>query len=152
MLRVEKVATPAAAETVVVPARVAFGLAVPPLNASVTAPVNTVTVLPKPSSTATCTAGVSVAPAVVVAGCPVTASFTAALGVIANAALVAPASPLAAAVSVYPVATLSMLKPVNVATPAAAGTVVAPPNVALGLPVPLVMATDTFPVKAVTVL
>ncbi len=44
-----------------------------------------------------------------------------------------------------------MLKPVNVATPAAAGTVVAPPRVAFGLPVPLVIATETFPVNAVTV-
>ncbi len=100
MLRSENVATPAAAKTVRVPASVAFGLPVPPVIATVTAPVYPVTVLPKPSNTATCTAGVSVAPAVVVAGCPVKASFSAVLGVITNAALVAPASPLAAAVRV----------------------------------------------------
>ncbi len=100
MLRLEKVATPPAAKTVVVPPRVAFGFPVPPVIASVTAPVNPVTVLPKPSSTATCTAGVSASPAVVVAGWPVTASFTAVPGMIANAVLVAPASPLTAAASV----------------------------------------------------
>src|SRR6266540_1413398 len=45
-----------------------------------------------------------------------------------------------------------MLRPVNVATPAAAGTVVAPPSVAPGSPVPPVMAMETLPVNPVTVL
>src|SRR6266571_3238071 len=69
MLRLEKVATPAAAKTAVVPERVAFGPPVPPVIASVTLPVNPVAVLPKPSRTVTCAAGVNGAPAVVVTGC-----------------------------------------------------------------------------------
>src|SRR5437588_10559356 len=67
MLRVENVATPATAATVVVPAR-----APPPgfvLIAAVTLPLNPVAVLPCASWTVTCTAGVIVAPAAVQIGC-----------------------------------------------------------------------------------
>src|SRR5688572_1302239 len=98
MLRVEKLATPAAAATVVVPARVPpFGFV--PI-ATVTAPVNPVAVFPWASRAVTWTAGVIVAPAVVAVGWTVTTSWVAVPGVMLNAALVAAVSPLAAAVSV----------------------------------------------------
>src|SRR5437762_10526563 len=60
MLRVENVATPATAATVVVPARAPPPGFVP--IAAVTLPLNPVAVLPCASWTVTCTAGVIVAP------------------------------------------------------------------------------------------
>src|SRR2546426_254813 len=69
MLRVENVATPLAAATVVVPARAPPPGFVP--IAAVTLPLNPVAVLPCASWTVTCTAGVIVAPAVVLVGCTV---------------------------------------------------------------------------------
>src|SRR5947208_3317660 len=68
MLRLENVATPAVAATVAVPA------SVPPPGfvaiATVTFAVKLVTVLPSPSSTVTCTAGVIAAPATALVGSP----------------------------------------------------------------------------------
>src|SRR2546422_7378421 len=78
MLRPAKLATPAAAVTVVVP------FSVPPPGllpiVSVTPPVNPVARLPKESYAVTSTAGVMVAPAVVLVGCTVNTSWDAAAG------------------------------------------------------------------------
>src|SRR5882762_8023918 len=123
ILRFENVATPATAFTIVVPLSDADGF-VPP--AIVIWFVADVTALPRLSSIVTCTAGVIIAPAVVVVGCTVNASFAAAPTVTLNAPLVAPASPVALAVSVYPVPALLMLRFENVATPATAFAAVVP--------------------------
>src|SRR3989454_8073027 len=78
MLRLEKVATPLTAATVVVPARVPLAGLVP--IATVMLVVAVVTVLPWASWTVTCTAGVIAAPATALLGCPMKASFAAAGG------------------------------------------------------------------------
>src|SRR5213083_3809362 len=88
MLRVENVATPATAATVAVPDRVPSPGLVP--SAAVTLPLNPVGVLPCASWTVTCTAGVIVAPAVVLVGCTVNTSWLADPGVMVNGADVAP--------------------------------------------------------------
>src|SRR5207249_4457777 len=97
------------------------------------------------------------APAAAVVGCMVKASCVGAPGFMSNGALVAPASPVAVADSVYPVPpvtvpVLSMLRPENVATPPTAATVRVPDKVAPGAPVPGVIAAVTLPVKPGTVL
>src|SRR2546430_1540628 len=91
MLRVENIATPLAAATVVVPARAPPRGFVP--IAAVTLPLNPVAVLPCASWTVPCTAGVIVAPAVVLVGCTVNTSWLAGPGVMVNGADVAPAQP-----------------------------------------------------------
>src|SRR5437763_14215420 len=88
MLRVENVATPATAATVVVPARAPPPGFVP--IAAVTLPLNPVAVLPCASWTVTCTAGVIVAPAAVLLGCTLNTSCVAAPVVMVNGADVAP--------------------------------------------------------------
>src|SRR5947199_187757 len=109
------------------------------------------------SGAATWTGGARCAPAVAVVGCMVKASCVGAPGLMSNGALVAPASPVAVADSVYPVPpvtvpVLSMLRPENVATPPTAATVRVPDKVAPGAPVPGVIAAVTLPVKPATVL
>src|SRR5207249_1046210 len=93
MLRPAKLATPAAAVTVVVP------FSVPPPGllpiVSVTLPVNPVARLPKESYAVTSTAGVMVAPATVLVGWTVNTSRDAAAGVMLKVALVTPRSPSA---------------------------------------------------------
>src|SRR5213592_2477491 len=74
-LKVENVATPLAAATVLVPARVPLAGLVP--IATVMLVVAVVTVLPWASWTVTCTAGVFIAPAAAVLGCTVKTSFAA---------------------------------------------------------------------------
>src|SRR6266571_529962 len=96
MLRSENVATPLTALRLSVPASAPPPGLVP--IATVMRVVALVTVLPKASWTATWTAGLIAAPAVDGLGCPVNASWTGGPGVIGNPALVAPATPLAAAV------------------------------------------------------
>src|SRR2546423_2816670 len=100
MLRLEKVATPLTAATVVVPARVPLAGLVP--IATVMRVVAVVALLPWASWTATCTAGVIAAPAAALLGCAVKASFAAGptVELMVNALLVAPVRPVAAAVSV----------------------------------------------------
>src|SRR5438093_1002543 len=88
MLSVEKVATPATAATVAVPERAPAAGFVP--IATVTAPVKPGTVFPRASRAVTCTAGVMAAPAGVLLGCVVKASWATAAGVMAKAALVVP--------------------------------------------------------------
>src|SRR5437762_1470955 len=97
-LKVENVATPLAAATMLVPARVPLAGLVP--IASVMLVVAVVTVLPWASWTVTCTAGVIAAPAAAVLGCTVKTSFVGAPTPMLNALLVAPVRPVAAAVNV----------------------------------------------------
>src|SRR5438132_4598921 len=98
MLRFENVATPAVAATVAVPA------SVPPPGfvaiATVTFAVKLVTVLPSPSSTVTCTAGVIAAPATALVGSPVNTRAVADPAETLNAALPPVARPVPLAVSV----------------------------------------------------
>src|SRR5438034_561577 len=97
-LKVENVATPFAAVTVVAPARVPLAGLVP--IATVILVVAVVTALPWASWTATWTAGVLAAPATALLGCTVKTTFAAAPALMLNALLVAPVRPVAVAVSV----------------------------------------------------
>src|SRR6266550_6489389 len=97
-IRVENVATPFTAATVLVPARVPLAGLVP--IATVMLVVAVVTVLPWASWTVTCTAGVFIAPAAALLGCTVKTTFAAAPALMLNALLVAPVRPVADAVSV----------------------------------------------------
>src|SRR5690348_12285159 len=98
MLSVEKDAIPALAFTVVVPDKTPPDGSVP--IAIVTIPVKPVAVFPNASRAVTWTAGVIMAPAVVVVGCTVKKSAAAAAGVMLNDPLTADVNPLAEAVSV----------------------------------------------------
>src|SRR5262245_6318823 len=98
MERLENVATPLTADTVVVP-----DSAPPPgllPMATVTLAVELVTVFPNASCTDTCTAGLIDAPAVALVGCTVKASLLADAGVMLNDDEVAPVSPPAVAARV----------------------------------------------------
>src|SRR5204863_1376338 len=146
LLTPANVATPAAAAAVAVPESVPPpGLA--PM-ATVTLPANPVAVLPCASRAVTCTAGAIVAPAVVVPGCTVNASWLATPGVMLKPALLAVVTPGPAAVSVYPVPTRFTLKLPNVATPPTAATLTVPASVPL--PGLFPNATVTVPVNPVT--
>src|SRR3989442_16009354 len=98
MLSVEKVATPATAATVAGRERAPPAGFVP--TAPVTSPVKPGRGFPAASDAVSRPAGAIVAPAVVVPGCTVKASRVAAPTVMVKGALVAPVSPLAAAVRV----------------------------------------------------
>src|SRR5436190_112125 len=98
MERLENVATPATAATVVVPDSVPPPGLVP--IATVTLAVELVTVLPNASCTDTCTAGAIATPAVAVVGWTENASAAAAAGLMLNPAELAPVSGADAAVSV----------------------------------------------------
>src|SRR5262245_32936905 len=98
MERLENVATPLTAATVVVPDRVPPpGLAPIP---TVMLAVELGTVLPNASCTATCTAGLTAAPAIAVVGCTANATSDAAAAAMLKALEVAPVNPDDAAVSV----------------------------------------------------
>src|SRR2546426_514918 len=148
MLRLEKVATPLTAATVVVPARVPLAGLVP--IATVMLVVAVVTVLPWASWTATCTVGVIAAPAAVLLGCTVKTSFAAAPAPMLNALLVAPVRPVAFLMirrpprsTLFPYTTLFR-------SPLTAATVVVPARVPLAGLVPI--ATVMLVVAVVTVL
>src|SRR3954470_2691868 len=98
MERLENVATPATAATVVVPDSVPPPGLVP--MATVTLADELVTVLLKASCTVTCTAGEIATPAVALLGWTVKASLDAAAGVMLNAEDVAPVKAPDAAVKV----------------------------------------------------
>src|SRR4029453_17708355 len=98
MERVENVAMPATADTVVVPDSVPPPGLVP--IATVTLAVELVTVLPNVSCTVTCTAGAIATPATALDGWTVKASLLAAAGVMLNAAEVAPVRAAAVVVNV----------------------------------------------------
>src|SRR3954469_97571 len=116
MDRLENAATPAVADTVVVPDSVPPPGLVP--MATVTLAVELVTVLPNASCTVPWTAGAMAVPATALAGWTVKASLAAAAGLMVNAELDAPVSAPEAAVSVYPTPALSMDRLEKVATPA----------------------------------
>src|SRR5207244_2821074 len=118
MLAAENVATPPTAATGPPPDRVPPPALVP--RARVTGPVKPVAVLLLASSAVTCTAGVIVAPAVVLLVCTENTSCVAVPAVILNAVLVPVAGPVALAVSVQPAPTLSIASPAKVATRAVA--------------------------------
>ena len=139
------VATPALAAMVVVPASVPLPGFVP--IATVTFPVNPVAVLLLASRAVTCTAGVIVAPADVVLGSTEKTSCVAVPAVMLNAVLVVVPAPVA--VSVYPVPTLSIDSPANVATPPDAAWVAVPDKAPPDGLVP--MASVTLPVNPVAV-
>src|SRR5437870_2103944 len=141
MLSPPKLATPATAATVAVPASVPPpGLA--PI-ATVMFPVNPEAVLPCASWAVTCTAGVIPAPAAVVVGSAVNTSCVALPAVMLNAVDVGSVRPPLDATSVYPVPTLSIESPENVASPLTAATVAVPASVPpLGF---APIATVTFP-------
>src|SRR6266550_2179991 len=124
MLSPGNVATPATAAAVLVPVSVPLLGFVP--IATVMFPVNPVAVLLLASSAVTCTAGVIAAPPFVVLGSTENTNCVAVPAVILNAVLVPVTGPGALAVSVYPVPTLSIDRPVNVATPPAAAWVAVP--------------------------
>src|SRR5438309_8589303 len=107
-MRALNLAAPFPAATVVVPPRVAPPGLVP--SATVTLPVKLGTGFPAASSALTWTAGLIAAPATVLDGCTVKASWVVVPGMMSNAVLVTGAKPLALAVSVYPVAVLLRLK------------------------------------------
>src|SRR2546426_1073237 len=98
MLRLEKVATPLTAATVVVPERVPLAGLVP--IATVMLVVAVITVLPWASWTATCTAGVIAAPAFFFKDSATTEIFTLSLPDALPTLIVAPVRPVADAVSV----------------------------------------------------
>src|SRR5512133_2167592 len=98
MERLEKLATPFTAATVVVPDSVPPPGLVP--MDTVTLAVELVTVLPNASCTASCTAGLIAAPAVALPGWTMNARLEAAAGVMLNADEVAAVSGADAAVSV----------------------------------------------------
>ncbi len=97
-VRVEKLATPFTAATVVVPPSVLPPGLLP--SATVILPVKPGTRFPAGSSAVTWTAGVIAPPATVFVGWTVKASCVAVPGVISNVVLVTVAKPLALAVSV----------------------------------------------------
>src|SRR5512140_2877157 len=98
MERLENVATPATAAKVVVPDNVPPPGLVP--MATVMLAVEVVTVFPSTSCTATCTAGLIVAPALALVGCWRNATLEGTSGLMVNATDVAPVSDAAVAVSV----------------------------------------------------
>src|SRR5262245_16767540 len=98
MERLENVATPAFAATVVVPESVPPPGLVP--IASVMLAVEVVTVFPNASCTTACTDGLIATPAVALVGCAAKASLLADAGLMLKAELLAPVSAPEAALSV----------------------------------------------------
>src|SRR6185295_13710399 len=98
MDRLEKLATPDDAATVVVPDSVPPPGLVP--MATVMLALELVTVFPNASCTATCTAGEIATPAVALLGCTVKATFDADAALMLKVEEAAPVSPLEAADSV----------------------------------------------------
>src|SRR5438034_4374664 len=122
----ENLATPFTAATVVVPPSVLPPGLVP--SATVTVPVKPGTAFPAGSSAVTWRAGLIAAPATVVLGCWVNASWVAVPGVMSNAVLVTGVKPLALPVSVRPEERRVGLAK-KVATPLNAATGVVPLSV-----------------------
>src|SRR5205814_337628 len=147
MERLENVATPAAADTVVVPDSVPPPGLVP--IATVMLAVELVTVLLNASCTVTCTAGLIATPAVALVGWTAKASLEAAAGVMLNADEVAPVSAADPALTYSPLPRSSMERLENVATPATAATVEVPDSVPPPGLAP--MATVMLAVELVTV-
>src|SRR3954468_12252279 len=120
MDRLEKVATPPTAATMLVPDSVPTPGLVP--IATVMVAVELVTVLLNASCTVTRTAGAMDTPATALVGWVVNASLAAAAGLMLNPADGAPVSGAEVALSVYPAPAWSMDRLEKVATPADATT------------------------------
>src|SRR5947208_500425 len=146
MLSPEKVATPATAAWVSVPASVPLLGFVP--IATVMFPVNPVAVLPFPSWAVIWTAGVIAAPATVLVGSTLKASAAAVAGVMLNAALVVLPAPVAG--NLWHLPSFPTRRSSDLATPATAAWVSVPASVPLLGFVPI--ATVMFPVNPVAVL
>jgi hypothetical protein len=117
MLKPGKVATPATAANVAVPASVPLDGLVP--IAMVMEVVAFVTVLPCASCTVTCTAGLIAAPVATFVGCTVNASLVAALALLVSEKL-AGVAPVALATTLYgPPAVAFAVNTAEVATPLA---------------------------------
>src|SRR5438034_602391 len=147
MFSPEKVATPVTAAWVSVPASVPLLGFVP--IATVIFPVNPVAAFPFPSWPLSLPAALPASPAIVVLGCTLNTNCVAVPAVMLNAVLVPVTGPGALAVSVYPVPTLSIDRPVNVATPPDAAWVAVPDKAPPDGLVPI--ASVTLPVNPVTV-
>src|SRR5262245_37668545 len=148
MERLEKVATPFTATTVVVPDSVPPPGLVP--IATVMLADELVTVLLNASCTVTCTAGVMATPAISLVGWTVNASLVAAAGVMLNAVDAAPVSGADAAEIGRAARSLSMDRLVETAIPLTAATVVVPDSVPPPGLVPIAMVM--LAVEPVTVL
>src|SRR6185295_12602276 len=148
MERLENVATPLTAATVVVPESAPPPGLVP--IATVMLAVELVTVLLNASCTVTCTAGAIATPAIALDGWTVNATLAAAAGLTLNAELDAPESAPDAAVRVYPTPALSIERLAKLATPFTAATVATPESVPPPGLVPI--ATVTLAEELVTVL
>src|SRR5205809_6689785 len=111
MLKLENVATPLTAATLIVPDSVALPGLTP--SATVTVPVKSVATLPWASRAVTCTAGVSAAPAAPFGGCTVNARRVAGAAGTAKGWLVALVGPAAEAVSVYRAPALWLIRFAN---------------------------------------
>ena len=144
--RLLKAARPFAADQPVVPLRVPLLGLLP--RARVMLVVALVTRFPPASRTSTSTAGVITVPPVAFDGCTRNPSFAAGPTVTVNGLEVAPVSPDAPAVSVYPVPALSIVRVPKLATPLTAATVFVPPRVPFFGFVPI--ATVTLLVALVT--
>jgi len=146
MLRPLKVATPLTAFSVLVPDSTAPLVPVPVVIARLTGAVDEVNVLPLASCTATTGWVLKAVPAVlVVLGCVVIVNLAATPAVTFKALLIAEVSPVLEAVRVYPEPARLMLRPLKVATPLTALSVLVPDKTAPLVPVPMVIAnvTDT---------
>src|SRR5262249_52597376 len=147
MERLENVATPLTADTVVVPDSAPPPGLVP--IATVMLAVELVTVLLNASCTVTCTAGAMETPAVALVGCTVKASFEAAAVLTLNAAEAVPVNPDEVADGVSPLPTLSLYPSRPSAAPATADTVAVPDSAPPPGLVPI--ATVMLAVEPVTV-
>src|SRR5438093_5332884 len=152
MLKLENVATPLTAATLIVPDSVALPGFAP--SATVTVPVKSVATLPWASRAVTCTAGVSAAPAAPFGGCTVNASCVAAPAVTVTTAVWVAVIPPTAAVTVFDPATVEVRLPV--ATPFAS---VGAAGCVSVFPVPVAVSTTAAPLtglpaasRAVTVI
>src|SRR2546427_11076665 len=96
--------------------------------ATVTLPLNPVTVLPSPSCTVTVTGGVIVAPAVTLVGCPVKTRRFAAAGSMLNAELLAPVRPVGLGGGVWRGGGLSVVGVAELTKTATAAAVGVPSN------------------------
>ena len=144
MYTASKTATPFEAVAVAGPSSSAKESPVPEVIASVISELASVTTFPRLSVITTVVLSADVFPAVPSCGWMLNASAEALAERMLNAEVTALVSPVLERVSVYPEPALSKLRPLNVATPLDAVTVVEPESVASEVPVsPVIdMATD----------
>src|SRR5205823_1950152 len=140
--RSPNVATPLMAVTVRVPPRVPAPGLVP--IAMVIEALLVATRFPPASCTLTCTGGLMLAPATVLVGWTVKASFAAGPTEMLNVVVVALVSEPLVATSVYPVPALSIVRLLKVATPLEAERGVVPPSVPPAGLVPMAIVIEAL--------